>query len=85
MDKLSYVPYSLKCILGAEIMYVGCIFYGTTLNKPNSELHHALLGLLPGFTWGSLSSAIVSGVVIAAYAFIFGLFMVWMHNSSMKK
>lgn len=85
MEKLSFVPYAAKCVLGSEIMYALCLVFGSTLSGDAAQLHHKLLELLPGFTWLTPAGVIAGGIVIAVYSFIFGLYVVWMYNSSLRK
>lgn len=85
MEKLSLKSYVKKCILGAEIAYVLCLIGGyLPFRTPRGvELHHALFETLPGFTWGSFGSVIWGAILLAIIAWIFGAYMVWMHNSSL--
>lgn len=84
--ELSYKSYTLKCVLGAEVMYFLCLIYGSSfLNESEIALHHSLIELLPGFTWISVSSVLIGAIDIFVYALFFGLYMVWMFNSSFKK
>ncbi len=84
--KLSYMSYALKCALGAEIMYLSCLAYGAYfLSGTKASLHHTMIELLPGFTWINPTSILIGALVIFAYAFIIGLYIVWMFNSSFRK
>ena len=87
MGKLSLSLYALKCILGAEVVYVLCLIGGYLpfRSSAGTEFHHALFETLPGFTWGSMGSYLWGAVLIAVIAWIFGAYMVWMHNSSINK
>ncbi len=49
------------------------------------ELHHALFETLPGFTWISFGSFVWGLILIGAISYIFGAYIVWMHNSSLVK
>ena len=80
---LAYKPYVLKCILGAEIVYVLCMLYRNFVTVEFLPLHDSLFGLLPGFSWTG-AGIVSAGIGIAIYAAIFGTYMVWMHNSSMN-
>lgn len=85
MERLSLKSYVKKCILGAEIVYVACLVGGflPLRSQRGIELHHALFETLPGFTWLTFGSVIWGAVLIAVIAWIFGAYMVWMHNSSL--
>ncbi|MDO8557841.1 MAG: hypothetical protein Q7S09_01450 [bacterium] len=48
------------------------------------RLHHTLFETLPGFTWGSPISMILGAVYVFVFSWIFGSYMVWMHNSSLE-
>lgn len=87
MEKLSLKSYCWKCVLGLEVAYFICLLGGyvpwrTTAGR---ELHHALFETLPGFVWGNLGSIILGAVYMFIFAWIFGGYMVWMHNSSLQK
>ena len=87
MEKLSFKSYVKKCILGAEITYVVCLLGGFLLlrSQRGIELHHSLFETLPGFTWLTFGSFIWGAILIAVIAWVFGAYMVWMHNSSLVK
>ncbi len=87
MGKLSLKSYVAKCVLGAEIVYVLCLAGGylPLRSQRGIELHHTLFETLPGFTWLTFSSFIWGAILIAAIAWVFGAYMVWMHNSSIEK
>lgn len=86
MGTLSLRSYVLKCILGAEIFYVICRIYPYFLNPEAKILHNSLWEIaIPGFSETSVSGLIWGIVYIATLAAIFGAYMVWMHNSSLKK
>ena len=82
---LSYKSYISKCILGTEIAYVLCLIGGYIpwRTEAGIQLHHALFETLPGFVWGNFGSIVLGAVYIFAFALIFGVYMVWMHNSSL--
>lgn len=73
------------CILGGEIAYTICLFYGSMLQGKAAELHHALFQLLPGFTWISFGSWIIGAISIALWSGIAGGYIAWMHNASIQK
>ncbi len=83
--KLSIGKYAGLCVLGGEIAYSACLVFGSTLTGESAELHHALLGLLPGFTWFSIGSYLAGAVSIAIWSGIGGAFVAWMHNVSLEK
>ncbi len=85
MEKLSFKSYVKKCVLGAEIAYVLCLVGGFLPFRSQRavELHHQLFETLPGFTWISFGSFIWGAILIAIIAWVFGAYMVWMHNSSL--
>lgn len=85
MEKLSLKSYVKKCILGSEIAYVVCLLGGflPLRSQRGIELHHALFETLPGFTWLTFGSFIWGAILIAIVAWVFGAYMVWMHNSSL--
>lgn len=87
MEKLSLKSYVQKCVLGAEIVYVLCLVGGYLpwRTQRGIELHHTLFETLPGFTWGNFGSFIWGAILIAIIAWVFGAYMVWMHNSSLEK
>ncbi|MFA5991756.1 MAG: hypothetical protein WC794_05945 [Candidatus Doudnabacteria bacterium] len=85
MERLSLNSYVKKCILGAEVAYVICLLGGflPLRSQRGIELHHALFETLPGFTWLTFGSFIWGAILIAIVAWVFGAYMVWMHNSSL--
>jgi len=85
MEKLSFKSYVSKCILGSEIAYVLCLVGGFLpfRSQRGIELHHQLFETLPGFTWISLGSFVWGAILIGVLAWVFGAYMVWMHNSSL--
>ena len=87
MGKLSPFSYVWKCVLGLEVIYAICLIGGFLRfrSERGIEAHHALFETLPGFTWINAASAILGAVYMLVFACIFGLFMVWMHNSSIKE
>lgn len=83
--KLSLKSYGWKCVLGAEIAYFVCLFGGLLAIRSvkGSELHHALFETLPGFTWLNTGSVLFGVFYMFIFAWIFGAYFVWMHNSSL--
>lgn len=75
----------MKCVLGAEVVYVLCLLGGLLSWRSSEaiELHHRLFETLPGFTWLTFGSFVWGAILIAVLAWLFGAYMVWMHNSSM--
>jgi hypothetical protein len=49
------------------------------------ELHHKIFETLPGFVWLNTQSVILGAVYMFAFAWIFGSYFVWMHNTSLVK
>ena len=84
MGKLSFQSYVWKCIFGTEVVYVLCLIGGflPLRSERGIELHHTLFETLPGFTWITAGSVIWGAVLVAIIAWVFGVYMVWMHNSS---
>ncbi len=82
---LRFGPYVWKCLLGTEVVYVACVFYGAALSGPQRTLHRQLLELLPFFQWNQPVPMLLTAVCLAVYAAAFGAYMVWMHNSSLEK
>ncbi len=80
---LSKTKYATLCVLGIEIFYVLCVIYGLTLSGKASELHHSLFELLPLFVWGSITSFVLGAIYLALFAWVFGLYVAWMHNVSL--
>lgn len=84
---LSYKSYIAKCLIGIEVAYFICLIGGYMAigrTAAGVQLHHALFETLPGFVWGSFGSVILGAVYMFIFALIFGTYMVWMHNSSLK-
>lgn len=86
MGKLSFYSYIWKCVLGAEAAYFLCLLGAFVLERSNegTKLHHTLFETLPGFTWISFGSVILGATYMLVFAVIFGAYIVWMHNSSIK-
>ena len=83
--KLSLKLYGWKCVLGAEVVYVLCLLGGfLPLRSPEAmELHHRLFETLPGFTWINVGSFALGALYMFVFAWVFGSYFVWMHNSSL--
>lgn len=84
-SKLSLSKYGWRCVLGAEVAYVLCLAGGFVPIRSTAgiELHHKLFETLPGFTWINFSSVLLGVVYMFVFAWIFALYYVWMHNSSL--
>ena len=82
---LSLRRYGWLCVLGGEIAYVVCLLGGYLpfRSARGTELHHTLFETLPGFVWGQPSSMLLGAVYVFVLAWIFGAYMVWMHNTSL--
>lgn len=87
MEKLSFKSYTLKCVLGMEIAYILCLIgaYLPFYTQRGFELNHALFETIPGFTWGNFGSVIWGAILLGIMAWVFGAYLVWMHNSSLVK
>lgn len=87
MGKLSLFSYVWKCVAGMEIVYFLCLLGAFVVERTakGTELHHTLFETLPGFTWISVGSVILGAFYMLVFAFVFGSYMVWMHNSSIKE
>lgn len=85
MEQLSLKSYGWKCALGAEVFYAICMLYGASLTGTSATLHHSLFGLLPGFTWGNVIGIIIGAIDLFVFAWIFAVYYVWMHNSSLVR
>jgi hypothetical protein len=82
---LSLKRYRWLCVLGAEVAYFACIVGDLLPIRTASgiELHHKLFETLPGFVWLNVESVILGAAYMFAFAWIFGSYFVWMHNSSL--
>jgi hypothetical protein len=85
MGQLSLRKYVWKCVLGTEVLYVLCVLGGFLpfRSAAGIELHHRLFETLPGFVWISSGSFILGAVYMFIFAWVFGSYFVWMHNSSL--
>lgn len=84
--ELSYFSYVWKCVAGAEVAYFICLLGAFALERTVEGvwLHHTLFETLPGFAWLTPASVILGAVYMFIFALIFGTYIVWMHNSSIK-
>jgi hypothetical protein len=82
---LSVRRYRWLCVLGAEVAYFICLFGGLLPLRSSRgiELHHTLFETLPGFVWLNPGSVILGAAYMFLFAWIFGSYFVWMHNSSL--
>ena len=73
--------------MGAEVAYLVCLFGGLLPLRSSRglELHHALFETLPGFVWINAGSVVLGAVYMFVFAWIFGSYFVWMHNTSLTK
>lgn len=87
MEKLALKSYAWKCVLGLEVAYLICLvggYFPLGRTSAGQDLHHALFEILPGFVWDNPSSMALGAVYMLVFAWIFGAYYVWMHNSSLK-
>ena len=75
--------YAGLCVLGTEIFYVMCVGYGFVLTGRAMDLHHSLLELIPGFSWGNPASMVWGALYLGIVAWVGGWYIAWMHNASM--
>jgi hypothetical protein len=82
---LSMRRYGWLCVLGGEVAYIVCLLGGylPLRSARGTELHHALFETLPGFVWGQPSSMLLGAAYVFVFAWLFGAYMVWMHNTSL--
>jgi len=85
MGKLSIGTYAGLCVLGGEIAYTVCMFYGLFLTGSAAALHLSLFQLLPGYTGMNLTSWIFGAISVALWSGIAGAYISWMHNISLQK
>lgn len=85
--ELSFFSYVWKCIVGAEAAYFICLSGAFALERTaqGTQLHHTLFETLPGFVWLTPASVLLGAVYMLIFAAVFGTYMVWMHNSSIKQ
>jgi hypothetical protein len=84
---LSLKRYRWLCVLGAEVAYGLCLLGGflPIRSAIGIELHHQLFETLPGFVWINAQSVILGALYVFAFAWVFGTYFVWMHNTSLTK
>jgi hypothetical protein len=84
---LSVKRYRWLCVLGGEVAYALCLLGGflPIRSAAGMELHHTLFETLPGFVWINIESVVLGAVYMFAFAWIFGTYFVWMHNTSLTK
>lgn len=84
--ELAYFSYVWKCVAGAEVAYFICLMGAFVLGRTadGTQLHNGLFETLPGFTWLTPASVVLGAVYMFIFAIIFGTYIVWMHNSSIK-
>ena len=82
---LSMKRYRWLCVLAGEVAYGVCLLGGLfpLRSGAGTEVHHALFETLPGFVWINPGSVILGAVYVFAFSWIFGSYMVWMHNTSL--
>ena len=82
---LRLTRYCWLCVLRAEITYIVCLLGGflPIRTAAGIELHHRIFETLPGFVWINAQSVILGAVYVFAFAWIFGAYFVWMHNTSL--
>jgi len=88
MGKLSLFSYVWKCIAGSEILYFLCVFGAFVFERSTpegTELHRRLFETMPGFVWLTPGSVLLGGMYMLVFSLIIGVYMVWMHNSSIKE
>lgn len=84
---LSLKRYRWLCVLGAEVAYVVCLLgdFLPIRTAAGIEIHHKIFETLPGFVWLNVQSVFLGAVYMFAFAWIFGSYFVWMHNTSLIK
>src|SRR5215471_20448978 len=84
---LSLKRFGWLCALGAEVAYAVCLLGGflPIRTAGGIDLHHRLFETLPGFVWINIQSVILGAVYLFVFAWIFGSYFVWMHNTSLIK
>jgi len=82
---LSLTRYGWLCVLGGEAAYIVCLLGGylSLRSARGTELHHSLFETLPGFVWGQPFSMLLGAIYVFVFAWIFGAYMAWMHNTSL--
>jgi hypothetical protein len=84
---LSLKRYRWLCVLGAGVAYFLCLLgdFLPIRTAAGIELHHRIFETLPGFVWLNTQSVILGAFYMFAFAWIFGSYFVWMHNTSLIK
>ena len=84
--ELSYFSYVWKCVAGAEVAYFLCLLGAFVLERTaaGTHVHHTLFETLPGFIWLTPASVLLGAIYMFIFAIVFGTYIVWMHNSSIK-
>ena len=84
---LSLKRYRWLCVLGAEVAYGLCLLGGflPIRSAAGIELHHHLFETLPGFVWINAQSVVLGALYMFAFAWVFGTYFVWMHNTSLTR
>ena len=88
MGKLNYFAYVWKCVAGAEVIYFLCVFGAFLFDRSTAEgteLHRRLFETMPGFVWLTAESFMLGAMYFAVFSIAFGIYMVWMHNSSIRE
>ena len=82
---LSMKRYRWLCVLGGEVAYILCLLGGLLPIRSSAgiDIHHRLFETLPGFVWISPGSVALGAVYVFVFAWIFGSYAVWMHNTSL--
>ena len=86
MGELSYFSYIWKCVAGAQVAYFICLLGAFAVDRTarGEVLHHTLFETLPGFVWLTPASVLLGAVYMFLFAVVFGWYIVWMHNSSIR-
>jgi hypothetical protein len=84
---LSLKRYAWLCVLGIEVVYFICLFGGLLPMRTERamELHKTIFETLPGFHWLTFGSVVLGAAYMFVFAWVFGVYMVWMHNSSLVR
>ena len=82
---LSMKRYRWLCILAGEVAYAICLAGGLLplRSSAGTDVHHALFETLPGFVWITPGSVVLGAVYVFIFSWVFGSYMVWMHNTSL--
>jgi hypothetical protein len=84
---LSLKRYRWLCVLGAEVAYGLCLLGGflPIRSAAGIQLHHQLFETLPGFIWINTQGVVLASLYMFAFAWVFGSYFVWMHNTSLTR